>query len=898
MATIVVDGRTHEADPSKNLLEVCLNLGYNLPYFCWHPALGSVGACRQCAVKQLAADSDTQGRVVMACMTGVAEGMRISIADAEASAFRKQVIEWLMESHPHDCPICDEGGECHLQDMTVMGRHTYREYRFPKQTFENQHLGPLINHEMNRCIECYRCVRYYRDYAGGRDLDVFAIGNRLYFGRQQDGTLENEFAGNLVEVCPTGVFTDKTLKQHYTRKWDLQMAPSVCVHCAAGCNITPGERYGILRRVTNRYNAHVNGFFICDRGRFGYEFVNSAQRVASPRILEGDTATTATPEDAVRTVAGWVQSAGRLAGVGSPRASLEANFALRELVGPDNFFGGVSGDQARLVATAIDALGEGPAPAASLIDLERADAVLVLGEDVTNTIPRWALALRQAALNQPRQQAAKAQIPAWHEAAVRELIQDERGPLFIASPAATRLDDVATATARLGAPAIAALGRAVAGLIEGNAAGEPSSDDLQDFARRAAAALAEAERPLVVSGTGAGSEEVIQAAAAVAAALHRHGRPATIALAVPEANSIGLALLTSQDLDTLRSRVDQAPADVVIVLENDLTARLGAERASALLARSGRVVAIDALESETTRRAAAVLPAGSFAESDGTLVNAEGRAQAFFQVMSPATAVQESWRSIRDVAVAAGRTDLAAWVSVDEVRTALAAEPAFSRVLEAAPSTAFRVGGRRIARQPARYSGRTAMLANVSVHEPKPPDDPDSPLAFSMEGTLEPPPPALRPFPWAPAWNSIQSSFKLQQEIGGELRGGDPGVRLIEPLTGGRGPDAPGPRREVDPAEGFVLTPLYHIFGSEELSRHAPAIVALTPPAYLALHPDDAATVGVAAGETVRIVAEGAGVALPVRIEPSLARGALGFPSGFAETQGLIAGRAARVVKA
>lgn len=224
MATIYIANRPYDADPQQNLLQVCLSLGFNLPYFCWHPALGAVGACRQCAVKQFRDAQDTRGRLVMACMTPAAADTRIAIDDPDAQAFRASVIEWLMINHPHDCPVCDEGGHCHLQDMTLMTGHTYRRYRFPKRTYRNQDLGPFINHEMNRCIQCYRCVRFYRDYAGGRDLNVFASRDRVYFGRHEDGVLENDFSGNLVEVCPTGVFTDKTLQEHYTRKWDLQMA--------------------------------------------------------------------------------------------------------------------------------------------------------------------------------------------------------------------------------------------------------------------------------------------------------------------------------------------------------------------------------------------------------------------------------------------------------------------------------------------------------------------------------------------------------------------------------------------------------------------------------------------------------------------------------------------------
>ncbi|HOO16408.1 MAG TPA: 2Fe-2S iron-sulfur cluster-binding protein, partial [Phycisphaerae bacterium] len=224
MPRIYVDGRAYDVPEGRNLLHACLSLGLDLPYFCWHPALHSVGACRQCAVKLFKDESDQRGRIVMACMTPVTEGMRVSIDDPQAREFRAAIIELLMANHPHDCPVCDEGGECHLQDMTVMTGHVHRRFRFAKRTHRNQDLGPFVTHEMNRCIACYRCVRYYCDYAGGRDFGVFGWHDEVYFGRERDGVLESEFSGNLVEVCPTGVFTDKTLARHYTRKWDLETA--------------------------------------------------------------------------------------------------------------------------------------------------------------------------------------------------------------------------------------------------------------------------------------------------------------------------------------------------------------------------------------------------------------------------------------------------------------------------------------------------------------------------------------------------------------------------------------------------------------------------------------------------------------------------------------------------
>src|SRR5258708_16672476 len=149
MATLYIDDKAYQVAAGDNLLHACLSLGLDIPYFCWHPAMGSVGACRQCAVKELHDGSDTRGRLVMACMTSAHDGARISIKDPEVAAFHASVIEWLMTNHPHDCPVCEEGGECHLQDMTLMTGHIYRPYRFTKRTFRNQYLGPSLPHELN-----------------------------------------------------------------------------------------------------------------------------------------------------------------------------------------------------------------------------------------------------------------------------------------------------------------------------------------------------------------------------------------------------------------------------------------------------------------------------------------------------------------------------------------------------------------------------------------------------------------------------------------------------------------------------------------------------------------------------------------------------------------------------
>lgn len=889
MVKIWVDDNWYEVNPDQSLLQVCLELGFDLPYFCWHPALGSVGACRQCAVKQFRDENDARGRLVMSCMTPAAEGTRISVKDSDAAAFRAGVIEGLMLNHPHDCPVCDEGGECHLQDMTVMTGHNYRRTPYQKRTFRNQYLGPLLNHEMNRCIQCYRCVRYYREYAGGTDLQAFGLRDIAYFGRHEDGILESEFAGNLVEICPTGVFTDKTLKQHYTRKWDLQMSPSVCVHCGLGCSTSAGERYGTLRRILNRYNGEVNGYFLCDRGRFGYEFVNSEQRLRQTFSRQDGKLKPVPKAKAIEQLGDILKGSSKVIGIGSPRASLESNFALRSLVGPDRFFNGMSDESSSLVSLMADILLQGPARSPSLREIENSDAVFVLGEDVSNTAPRVALALRQSVRQQPMETTDKMKIPRWLDHAVREAVQNDTGPLFIASPHATRLDDVATGIYRAAPDDIARLGFAVAHALDYEAPATPElPEDVRHLAERIAQALKAAKRPLVIAGSSLNSEAVVQAAANVARALAKDGRTAALSFTMPEANSLGVALLGGENLGAAFRAVEEGKADTVIILENDLYRRAPARLVDNLMQAARHMIVLDHLVTPTSSKAEFVLPAGAFAESDGTFVNNEGRAQRFFQAYVPEDDIQESWRWLIEIMQAAGNTQARSWNELDDLVSATSGSvPALAKITGAAPSSKFRIVNEKVPRSPHRYSGRTALVANISVSEPKPPQDPDSALAFSMEGTPTQPPGALTPFFWSPGWNSIQSVNKFQSEINGELRGGDPGVRLIEPPQGGSSLYFSGPQKPFQArADGWLLVPLYHVFGSEELSAQAPSIAQLAPKPYVALNAADAERLKVQEGVQVELSLGGTVKKLPVVVQPDLPEGIAGLPAGLVLLEG------------
>lgn len=885
MATIHVDGKALEVDGADNLLQACLSLGLDIPYFCWHPALGSVGACRQCAVKQYTDENDTRGRIVMSCMTPATDNTWISIEDEESKAFRASVVEWLMTNHPHDCPVCEEGGHCHLQDMTVMTGHNERRYRFTKRTHQNQELGPFIAHEMNRCIACYRCVRFYKDYAGGTDLGVFGAHDNVYFGRVEDGTLESEFSGNLTEVCPTGVFTDKTHSERYNRKWDMQFSPSICHGCSSGCNISPGERYGEIRRIENRYNGSVNQYFLCDRGRFGYGYVNREDRPRQPLLADGSKLSL---DQALDNAADLLRGR-NIVGIGSPRASLESNYALRELVGAEHFYSGIEAAELERIRLVAQVLKDSPLPIPTLRDIEDHDAIFVLGEDLTQTAARLALGLRQAVKGKAEDMAAAMKVQPWLDAAVKNIGQHELNPLFIASLAETKLDDVAEECVHAAPDDLARIGFAVAHALDASAPAVEGLDaEALDLAKRIADALLAAKRPLIIAGTSLGSKALIEAAANIAKALKLREKNGSISLIVPEANSLGLALLGGESVDAALQAVIDGKADAIVVLENDLYTRTDAAKVDAALSAAKVVIVADHQKTPTGDRAHLVLPAASFAEGDGTLVSQEGRAQRFFQVFDPtyldaSILVHEGWRWLHALRATLLNKPVD-WTLLDHVTAAVAASnPQLAAIVNAAPSAAFRIKGLKLAREPLRYSGRTAMRANISVHEPRTSQDNDTAFAFSMEGYSGSVEPRQQvPFAWSPGWNSPQAWNKFQDEVGGHLRAGDPGTRLIESQGDNLSWFASVPRA-FSPAPGtWQVVPFYHLFGSEENSSKAAPVQERIPAAYVGLAKSEADRLGVNDGALLSLNVAGQTLRLPLRINEELGAGLVALPAGLA----------------
>jgi NADH-quinone oxidoreductase subunit G len=389
----------------------------------------------------------------------------------------------------------------------------------------------------------------------------------------------------------------------------------------------------------------------------------------------------------------------------------------------------------------------------------------------------------------------------------------------------------------------------------------------------------------VLSGPSLYSEEIIQAAANVAFALKHAGQSVQLGYTMPECNSLGLGLLDGKPLDEAFAAVREGRVDTVVVLESNLYRRADAASVDAFLAGARNIVSLIHTIGPTSSKAHYLIPVDTFAEGDGTIVNNEGRAQRFFQSFVPEGDVQESWRWLFELQQAAGRDGVGTEITLDLVLDALAAkEPDLAETEKLMPDAAFRIFGRKIPRQSHRFSGRTAIKANIKVSEEGVPQDPDSPYGFTMEGFGRKTPPQLVASFWSPGWNSPQAVTRFQEEVGGPLRGGDPGVRLIAPVEGQAMAYFHVSAAAFEPKTNTRLAvPLYHIFGSDELSALSPPVAERSPMMYVAVNADDGeALQSMRDGDTVELNLGGEVLRLPIRLRPGLPKGAIGLPAGLA----------------
>lgn len=622
MPTLIIDDREIEVPPGTKVIQAAEHLGIKIPRFCYHEALGSVGACRMCAVKFLR--GSFKG-VQMSCLIDAQDGMVVSTTDDDAVAFRKYIIELLMLNHPHDCPVCDEGGQCLLQDMTVSSGHELRRFLGRKRTYRDQNLGVFIAHEMNRCIHCYRCSRFYQEFAGYRDLGPLALADRVYFGRFRDGRLESPFAGNLVDLCPTGVYTDKPAR-YKGRRWDFERAPSLCLHCSLGCNTIANARYRAMVRVEARFSEPVNGYFICDRGRFGFAYANHPERPRRARV-DGIEVTLG---EALRTAADRLAEIQNLAGgravacLGSMRGSLESQGMLKQLSRrsgwrePDYF---PDSGMANKVRAAVGQLDN--RVAVSLRQIEAADFILAVGVDPLNEAPMLALAMRQA----HRREAAVAVIdprpvslPLPFEHVAVPTWDLERCFGLVIEAAAPEPDGPPFRKGGQGDFLVAETDKAVPSL---------PVETRQQLAKLGVR-LKASRSPVLICGTDVVAETTPAVVGAGARSVLRKQGECALFYVLPGPNAFGAALLSSTACsfqETLEA-IERGEVKALIVVEADplglFPDRSRLERA---LSRLELLLVMDCLPSPSARQAHIFLPTPTLFETGASFINQEGRLQ-------------------------------------------------------------------------------------------------------------------------------------------------------------------------------------------------------------------------------------------------------------------------------
>mgnify|MGYP000231713761 CR=1 FL=1 len=620
MPKIIIDDHEIEVAPGTKVIEAAEQLGIMIPRFCYHPALGSVGACRVCAVKFL--QGPFKG-LQMSCMVDAQDDMVVSTTDEEAVAFRKSVIEWLMLHHPHDCPVCDEGGHCLLQDMTVSGGHGIRRYPGNKRTYTDQYLGPLVQHEMNRCIHCYRCSRYYQEFSGYRDLGAMQSANQTYFGRYADGILESPFSGNLADICPTGVYTDKPAR-FFGRRWDYERSPSLCINCSLGCHTVASSRYRKVVRQEARLSKVVNGHFICDRGRYGFMYNSLPQR---PRSAFVD-AQTASVDEALAALKKRLQAIvdkdGSLAVAcaGSSRSSLETLAMVKRLSHaqswqPPAYF--VDNTITRKVKTAISRLE--PDLAVSMREIESADFVAVLAADPLNEAPMLALALRQArrkgamiAVFDPRPVCLPFEF--MHLPVDLDAIHTGFSAVISAAIDAAAVDQLVGPAREF-----------YSSLANGAQTSAAQPAEIDALAQK----LRTSQRPVVVCGTESVRRQTPALAADYAALLQAAGKAAGLFYLMPGANAFAAGILADENvsLETLITAIEQGSIQGLILVEsNPLWQFPDRQRFERALDKLGLLVVMDHVNSEVAQKANIFLPTATLYETGGIYINQEGRAQA------------------------------------------------------------------------------------------------------------------------------------------------------------------------------------------------------------------------------------------------------------------------------
>jgi len=630
------------------VLEAAESVGIEIPTLCYHEKLVPLGGCRLCLV-----EIEKVRGLQPACTTRVREGMVVHTNTPEVVKTRKGMIEFLLTNHPLDCPVCDKGGECTLQDWAF--KYGATESRFIEEKRHKRKaypLSPLIVKDEERCILCRRCVRFLEEWADEPQLDYFERGCHTRVDTFPGYAFNSVFSGNTVDICPVGALTSRVFR-FQARSWELEQTPSVCPYCGVGCNITLDVKMNRLRRIVARENADVNDQWLCDKGRFGHAFVHSPNRLTTPLVRKNDKLEPATWEEALRLISQRLgeiiveSGPGRVGGIGSTRATNEANYLfqrfMRAVVGTNN-------------VDHIGRLPDGARPLPSLAEIMQADAILLLGVDPAEEAPIVELFIRRAVLTRgtkvivgnPRRIALNRYACPWlaYRPGTEMVLLDEL--------VRRKTSNVKRETSEV---------EEVTGV---------SSEAL----RQAADILAQAERVLIICGPASNIQYPISNIQSLA----NSAGPYYLA---EDCNSLGalemgvaphllpgrqsvtdgevlkrfsarwLADLPSEtglSVDEMLEAATEGNLKALYVMKSGPATLMGRE----VLEKLDFLVVQDLFLTETAQLADVVLPAASFAETEGTFTNLAGRVQRVREALRPPGEARPDDQIITELAKAMG----------------------------------------------------------------------------------------------------------------------------------------------------------------------------------------------------------------------------------------------------
>ncbi|MDH5189894.1 MAG: NADH-quinone oxidoreductase subunit NuoG, partial [Gammaproteobacteria bacterium] len=641
MATIEINGKSIEVEAGRMVIEAADQAGITIPRFCYHNKLSIAANCRMCLV-----EVEKAPKPLPACATPVTDGMKVFTRSPKAIAAQKNVMEFLLINHPLDCPICDQGGECELQDIAMGYGNSESNYRETKRVVQDKDLGPLIATEMTRCIHCTRCVRFGQEIAGIREMGATGRGEHTVIGTYIEKSVDSEMSGNVIDLCPVGALTSKPFR-FGARSWEMMQTNSVAPHDCIGSNVHlhVHTRDAKVMRVVPRENEAINEVWISDRDRFSYTGIYSEDRLKTPMIRKDGVLHETDWNTALEAAASGIQNAVKRGGenlgvLASPSSTLEELYLLQKLARA------VDCHNIDHRLRQIDFSDQDNAPAfpwlgQSIDSLETTNAALLIGSNVRKEQPIAAHRLRKASMNGGKVMLINQADYAMHFDVEQTIIASPSGMIIALATVIEAL------TEKTGNYPDSSIKQLTAGV------------EVTDTHRAIAEHLVSAENATVILGLQAMMHPQFATLRALATEAARLAN-AKLGYLTEGANSAGacLAGITphrsvgaktngSSGMNIHNMFVDPRHAYVLMGLEPELDCA-DSDLALRALERADFVVSMTPYITDTMREYAHVLlPIGTFGETSGTFVNAEGQWQSFAGSVEPYAEARPGWKVLR-----------------------------------------------------------------------------------------------------------------------------------------------------------------------------------------------------------------------------------------------------------